>query len=123
MYNINGMEKISVNKAKRNLSKEELELLAKDELISMVIRLEAHNKQLKNILEKKVNPTKEEYKRKETDRAFDFTKFQKRKVLLKFCYLGWDYEGYVTQENTTETIEFYLFQALSKVCLIERYVN
>lgn len=77
--------------------------------------------QLKNILEKKVNPSKEEYKRKETDRNFDFSKFQKRHILLKFCYLGWDYEGYVIQENTTETIEFYLFQALSKVCLIGKF--
>lgn len=39
--------------------------------------------------------------------------------MLKFCYLGWDYEGYVIQEHTTETIEFYIFEALKKVCLIE----
>lgn len=111
--------KIKVNKAKRNLPQKELEALPKDELVSMILKLEAHNKQLKNLLEKKVNPSKDENKRKQTDRAFDFAKFHKRHILLKFCYLGWDYEGFVTQENTTETIEFNLFQALSKVCLIE----
>lgn len=113
------MDKIKVNKAKRNLSREELETLPNDELVSMIIKLEAHNKQLKNLLEKKLNPAKNECKRKKTDRSLDFTKFSKRRILIKFCYLGWDYEGYVTQENTTETIENYLFHALMKVCLIE----
>lgn len=111
---------VKVNKAKRNLSREELEALTKDELVAMVMKMDAHNKQLKNILEKKVNSTKkDEYKRKEGDRGFDFSKSFKRHILLKFCYLGWDYEGYVTQEHTTETIEFYVFEALKKVCLIE----
>lgn len=113
---------IRINKSRKNLTKQELEELQKDELIAMIVKLEAHNKQLKNILEKKVNPTKEEIKRKDPGRSFDFSKSHKRHILLKFCYLGWDYEGYVTQEHTTETIEFYLFQALTKVCLIERFV-
>lgn len=112
--------KLKINKAKRNLTREELDNLPKDDLIAMVIKLESYNKQLKNILEKKVNPPTNEYKRKKTDRSFDFSKFHKRHILLKFCYLGWDYEGYVVQENTTNTIEFELFQALSKVCLIEK---
>lgn len=110
---------IKVNKAKRNLPREELESLPKDELVTMIIKLEAYNKQLKNILEKKLNPVKTECKRKESDRSLDFSKFHRRHILLKFCYLGWDYEGYVVQENTTETIENYLFHALLKVCLIE----
>lgn len=36
--------KIKVNKAKRNLPSEELEKLSQQELIAMVIKLEAHNK-------------------------------------------------------------------------------
>jgi tRNA pseudouridine38/39 synthase len=39
--------------------------------------------------------------------------------LLKFCYLGWNYSGYVVQDDTIETIEYYLFKALKKVCLID----
>lgn len=111
--------KVVINKSKRNLSREELENLPKDELVTIIIKIEAHNKQLKNILEKKSNPVQNECKRKRTDRSLDFTKFHKRHVLLKFCYLGWDYDGYVIQENTNETIEFYLFHALLKICLIE----
>ncbi|RZC40246.1 tRNA pseudouridine(38/39) synthase, partial [Asbolus verrucosus] len=40
-------------------------------------------------------------------------------VLLKFLYLGWDYQGYVTQEDTINTIEHHIFEALKKTCLIE----
>lgn len=110
---------VVVNKVKRNLDRDELEKLSKEELATMVLKLEAHNKQLKNILEKKVNPGKVSSSKKTSGRQFDFTKFHKRHVLLKFFYLGWDYEGYVTQEHTSETVEFYLFEALTKVCLIE----
>lgn len=110
---------IKVNKTKKNVPRKELEDLPKDELVSMILKLEAHNKQLKNILEKKLNETKNECKRKVTDRSLDFSKFHRRHILLKFCYLGWDMEGYVIQENTTNTIENYLFHALIKVCLIE----
>lgn len=113
--------KLKVNKSKRNLSLDELKELPKDDLITMIVKLEAHNKQLKNILEKKVNPekTNEGKKRKSNQRSFDFSKSYKRHILMKFCYLGWGYEGYVVQENTTETIEHQLFAALTKVCLIE----
>lgn len=88
---------VKVNKAKRNLTREELDVLPRVELVEMIVKLEAHNLQLKNILEKKVNPRKDAYRRKETDRAFNFDKFHKRHILLKFFYLGWDYEGFVVQ--------------------------
>lgn len=39
--------------------------------------------------------------------------------MLKFYYLGWDYQGFATQETTTNTIEHHLFLALKKSCLIE----
>jgi tRNA pseudouridine38/39 synthase len=84
-----------------------------------VNKLEAHNFQLRNLLEKKNNPTKIICQRRKSDRKIDLTKFHKRHILLKFLYLGWDYEGFVVQENTVETIEFYLFEALQKICLID----
>lgn len=43
----------------------------------------------------------------------------KRHILLKLYYLGWDYSGFATQENSGNTIEHHLFAALQKVCLIE----
>lgn len=33
--------------------------------------------------------------------------------------MGWDYQGFATQEDTTSTIEYHLFAALTKCCLIE----
>lgn len=44
---------------------------------------------------------------------------QKRHVLLKLYYLGWDYQGFATQENSGNTIEHHLFSALQKTCLIQ----
>lgn len=42
-----------------------------------------------------------------------------RHILLKFFYLGWDYQGFTTQENTNDTIEYHLFKALEMTCLIK----
>src|SRR5438105_2947848 len=36
-----------------------------------------------------------------------------------FSFLGWDYQGYVVQEDTLETVEHHLFNALHKTKLIE----
>lgn len=38
--------------------------------------------------------------------------------MLKLYYLGWDYQGFATQENSGNTIEHHLFAALKKTCLI-----
>lgn len=40
-------------------------------------------------------------------------------MLLKFLYLGWEYQGYATQEDTANTIEHHLFSALVRCCLVE----
>jgi tRNA pseudouridine38/39 synthase len=112
--------KIKVNKTKKNLSKDELNALSKEELVEKIIKLEAYNKQLKNIIEKRIN-SKDENQDIEhhSQRSFDFSKHFKRHILLKFCYLGWNYNGYVLQDDTLETIEYHVFRALKKVCLIE----
>ncbi|XP_037300916.1 tRNA pseudouridine(38/39) synthase-like [Manduca sexta] len=34
-------------------------------------------------------------------------------------YFGWDYQGFVVQEDSIQTIEHHLFHALTKACLIE----
>ncbi|KAL1130686.1 hypothetical protein AAG570_011927, partial [Ranatra chinensis] len=40
-------------------------------------------------------------------------------IAIKFLYLGWDYQGYVVQEDTSATVEHYLMSALVKTRLIE----
>lgn len=52
-------------------------------------------------------------------KQFDFTKFKQRHIALKILYFGWDYNGLAAQEDSETTIEFHLFQALTKTCLIE----
>ncbi|XP_063592697.1 tRNA pseudouridine(38/39) synthase-like [Penaeus indicus] len=96
--------------------------LTREELEAKLQQLEAHNKQLKNLLAKSqgvVDETSETGAKKKKARAFDFTKHSKRHVLLKFCYLGWDYQGFAVQEDTQQTIEAQLFSALLKTRLIE----
>lgn len=40
-------------------------------------------------------------------------------MLLHIYYLGWDYKGFATQEDSTNTIEYHLFNALTRTCLIK----
>ena len=39
-------------------------------------------------------------------------RFRRRHILLRFCYLGWDYQGLASQEDTAQTIEAELFRCL-----------
>lgn len=52
-------------------------------------------------------------------RAFDFSAHGRRHVALKIAYLGWGYQGFASQENTNNTIEEKLFEALTKTRLVE----
>lgn len=52
-------------------------------------------------------------------RAFDFSAHGRRHVALKIAYLGWGYQGFASQENTSNTIEEKLFEALTKTRLVE----
>nr|CAG4644054.1 EOG090X083V [Lepidurus arcticus] len=101
----------------------ELNELSKEELIDKVVKLEAHVVQLRNLLGKaeprKIGINHRIHKQKK----FDFTRSARRHVLLHLAYFGWDYHGYVTQEQTQHTIEAELFQALVKTCLIEKREN
>ncbi|XP_026483554.2 tRNA pseudouridine(38/39) synthase [Vanessa tameamea] len=105
-------------KSKIVLTKEQLLQLDKNELIDKIISLDAQNTQLKNIINKttgtsKVVPTNVK------KREFDFSRCYYRKILLQISYFGWDYQGYVVQDDSTNTVEHHLFQALIKACLIE----
>lgn len=52
-------------------------------------------------------------------RAFDFSAHGRRHIALKIAYLGWGYHGFASQENTNNTIEEKLFEALTKTRLVE----
>ncbi|XP_047608487.1 tRNA pseudouridine(38/39) synthase [Phacochoerus africanus] len=52
-------------------------------------------------------------------RVFDFSAHGRRHVALKIAYLGWGYQGFASQENTSNTIEEKLFEALTKTRLVE----
>jgi len=120
--------------------------LTKDQLIAKIRSLEAHIVQLKNVIKRdarKINHDKaisdsnngpscvedddlkaaiiieSEKSRQKKPRPFDFSRYKRRHVALKFLYFGWDYGGYCVQEDTTQTIEHHLFEALLKSKLIE----
>ncbi|MED6239686.1 hypothetical protein ATANTOWER_009666 [Ataeniobius toweri] len=53
------------------------------------------------------------------ERQFDFGSHPRRHVALKLAYLGWAYQGFAVQENTDNTVEARLFEALLKTRLIQ----
>ncbi|XP_077163259.1 tRNA pseudouridine(38/39) synthase isoform X2 [Paroedura picta] len=57
--------------------------------------------------------------KKRQQRAFDFSAYGRRHIALKIAYLGWEYQGFASQENTTNTIEEKLFESLIKTRLVE----
>lgn len=50
---------------------------------------------------------------------FIFYRFRTRHIFLKYLYFGWDYQGLAVQEESNNTIEECLFQALTKTFLIQ----
>lgn len=57
--------------------------------------------------------------RRKEKRAFDFAAHPRRHVALRLAYLGWQYQGFAVQENTDNTVEARLFEALLKTKLIQ----
>ncbi|ENN81864.1 hypothetical protein D910_03046 [Dendroctonus ponderosae] len=85
------------------------------ELIARIRSTEAHNIQLQNIINKATHSTK----LSSHISQFDFSRCRFRHILLHLYYLGWDYQGFAVQEDSSNTVEFHLFQALTKTCLIK----
>ena len=59
-------------------------------------------------------------KKQKKQKVFDFSKYSKRKIALRFSYLGWNYQGLALQGEPTElpTVEEKLMDALFRVKLI-----
>ncbi|XP_073974707.1 tRNA pseudouridine(38/39) synthase isoform X2 [Rhodnius prolixus] len=108
-------KKLSRDKSKL-LDLDVLKTFSNEELVSKVLQLQSHNEQLKNIIAKRDYKKKEEAPKR---REFDFKKCHLQHVLFKVLYLGWNYQGFVCQEDTSDTIEYHLMEALLKCCLIE----
>lgn len=58
-------------------------------------------------------------KKGDKGRPFDFSAHPRRHVALRLAYLGWTYQGFAVQENTDNTVEARLFEALLKTRLIQ----
>lgn len=56
---------------------------------------------------------------KKGKRVFDFSAHPRRHVALRLAYLGWQYQGFAVQENTDNTVEARVFEALLKTKLIQ----
>lgn len=58
-------------------------------------------------------------KKRGAERPFDFSAHPRRHVALRLAYLGWQYQGFAVQENTDNTVEARLFEALLKTKLVQ----
>ncbi|AWP17795.1 putative tRNA pseudouridine(38/39) synthase isoform 3 [Scophthalmus maximus] len=58
-------------------------------------------------------------KKANKERPFDFSAHPRRHAALRLAYLGWAYQGFAVQENTDNTVEARLFEALLKTRLIQ----
>lgn len=68
-------KEFSVNRKPKVTSREQLDGMSKEELVEKIIQLEAHNTQLKNLLQKKLNGDSSSQDHKEgKKRSFDFSK-------------------------------------------------
>ncbi|XP_075765725.1 tRNA pseudouridine(38/39) synthase isoform X3 [Pelodiscus sinensis] len=95
-------------------------------LLKRVQELEAEVKRLQEKLlegkegpELKSSPSALGRTKKRQQRPFDFSAYDRKHVALKIAYLGWGYQGFASQENTNNTIEEKLFEALSKTRLVD----
>uniref|UniRef100_A0A915ATD4 tRNA pseudouridine synthase n=1 Tax=Parascaris univalens TaxID=6257 RepID=A0A915ATD4_PARUN len=60
-------------------------------------------------------------KRMKQLREFDFFRYPKRRIALMFLYYGWEYEGLVQQQDTVNTVEEVIKDALLRTRLIESW--
>lgn len=97
---------------------------SKKELLSRIFELEGRTPALSAVSETQPaidsSSVVASVSKKKKGKPFDFSKYQKRKVALRFAYLGWNYQGLALQAEGTElpTVEGKIMEALHKVKLI-----
>uniref|UniRef100_A0A3Q3KE39 Pseudouridine synthase I TruA alpha/beta domain-containing protein n=1 Tax=Monopterus albus TaxID=43700 RepID=A0A3Q3KE39_MONAL len=87
-------------------------------LIQQIKELEGELEKLKCQLKER-REAGEDSKKASKERPFDFSAHPRRHVALRLAYLGWAYQGFAVQENTENTVEARLFEALLKTRLIQ----
>ncbi|THV02664.1 tRNA pseudouridine synthase [Dendrothele bispora CBS 962.96] len=96
---------------------------SKEELIARLNLLESQNRARSPNNPPSSKPPKRTYSplRNPPKREFHFGSYARRKIALKFCYSGWEYNGLAFQSAPTPlpTVESVLFDALVKARLID----
>ncbi|XP_007539400.1 tRNA pseudouridine(38/39) synthase [Erinaceus europaeus] len=91
-----------------------------EKLLKRIQELEEEVRQLREQVNNKgLNIRENSSGTRKAKRPFDFNAHGRRHVALKIAYLGWGYQGFASQENTNNTIEEKLFEALTKTRLVE----
>lgn len=105
---------------------EESAFTGQEQLLRRVQELEEEVKRLQEKLRedkegagRRGTPSAPGKAKKRQQRPFDFSAHSRRHVALKIAYLGWGYQGFASQENTSNTIEEKLFEALKKTRLVD----
>ncbi|OJA15853.1 hypothetical protein AZE42_11213 [Rhizopogon vesiculosus] len=90
---------------------------SKEELIARLKQLELETKTTTTTTTKKHPKTP----RFSTSKPFHFASHLKRKIAIKFCYSGWEYNGLAYQNGPTPlpTVEDVLFKAFVKARLVD----
>jgi tRNA pseudouridine38/39 synthase len=98
------------------------ESLSREELIARLTELEGANSNAQSPTKKQLAGPSRERKPKKEAKEFNFSAFPRRKIALKFCYHGWEYNGLAVQGEPTPlpTVEEVLFDALCESRLVER---
>ena len=98
------------------------ESLSREELIARLKELESTTSNPQSPTKIKPNELPKKKKPKKEAKAFNFAAFPRRKIALRFCYHGWEYNGLAVQSEPTPlpTVEEVLFDALCESRLIER---
>ena len=113
-------EEINLNKASKieciptHLTKTYLNSCSQSELITFIMK----NKQ-KLLQEKFKYFDSNKYERKMLKKKINWDKGKYIKIAFKLGYLGKNYQGSEIQINQHNTIEYYLFGALVRCCLVK----
>jgi hypothetical protein len=83
------IEKIKNSKRKFD-DEEKWTELSREEIIQRCKQLEKHVQQLRNTISKTTGKESKE-KNIKIRKTFDFNKYSKRHIFIKFLYLGWEY--------------------------------
>jgi tRNA pseudouridine38/39 synthase len=91
---------------------------SREDLISRIRKLEAQSPTSEKPANLDIYPAG---KKQNVHKPFDFSKHPRRKIALRFCYFGWEYNGLAFQNEPTPlpTVEGALLDALGETRLID----